>query len=113
MSITETAALWNPAPDSRASAPSELQVKSLWCACCSVPCAEVGTFQVQNLDQGIGACACLHLLTCRSWDIGTLLCTRLYWGPIRTGASDAHSKLTYQQQYGNMECYAGHDLAAL
>ncbi|KAK9822843.1 hypothetical protein WJX81_002084 [Elliptochloris bilobata] len=30
MSITETAALWNPAPDSRASAPSELQVKSLW-----------------------------------------------------------------------------------
>jgi hypothetical protein len=32
MSITETAALWNPAPDTRASAPTELQVKSLWCA---------------------------------------------------------------------------------
>lgn len=32
MAITETASLWNPAPDSRASAPSELQVKSVWCA---------------------------------------------------------------------------------
>ncbi len=60
MSITETAALWNPAPDTRASAPTELQVKSLWCACRAALRAPLCTSGLLLLLHGKAHVACVE-----------------------------------------------------